>query len=607
MTDGLFIKEILSGKTYDFVIVDEVHERSLRTEFILLYLQKNKFEKLIFMSATVTSTEIETFYKCKRINLRIKGYRSEVFYEKEPVPDYLFAAYYRIKKIIISELHNENPSTRDILVFLPGEEDILEMKKMLKRLGINAILVYSNATYDTDKDQRFLTEKRYKNTRYCNPKKYDGSFNNEEENIQTYETYSSNKNKTKTSSIKDQVDTEYSSNKKKRMTANSYEDDKIKPLQTEEFFQNDLENLFVKREDKDLKVILATNIAETSITIPNIKYVIDSGLQKTKIFHNINYMGIQEISKESAEQRKGRCNRIADGICYRLYTEKNFAHLKSMIPEMMRCNISDLFLWLLSVGIDPLRTNFISKPSKKTALMAYEFLFEIGAIKMVKKQEQHSLLKRFEKTLNQMLISITSYGKELIKYPLDVSLAHFQIIANKMSCGLIAAKIIALVSEENHNFLLKPMKSDILSLLDLFNIFLDEEDGVPNQYNPQVANLDPTDELIETKKECFDKFHFLRKNKINISALKRAALTFKQLSTSATGKVTQNIEKAFSDSYKHNLTLSQPDGSYKTMDGTTLFIHPSSFFFRKKMKKIVFVDVLCTNKPYMRIIGRFIE
>lgn len=116
------------------------------------------------------------------------------------------------------------------------------------------------------------------------------------------------------------------------------------------------------------KVILATNVAETSITISGIKYVIDTGMQKEKTFHPTTGMDsllLTPISKNSATQRSGRAGREAAGTCFRLYTEKAYQDMrKALLPEIQRCSLAFALLHLLAYGQeDVTKFNFMDRPS----------------------------------------------------------------------------------------------------------------------------------------------------------------------------------------------------------------------------------------------------
>lgn len=133
------------------------------------------------------------------------------------------------------------------------------------------------------------------------------------------------------------------------------------------------------------KVILATNIAETSITIPNIRYVIDTGCHKSRGYNakiGIESLLVEPISKSSARQRTGRAGREAPGLCFRLYTEDTFDRLEEdAVPEIKRCNLESAILSLMATGIDdPAGFDFMDRPSKSGILRSLEHLYALEAL-----------------------------------------------------------------------------------------------------------------------------------------------------------------------------------------------------------------------------------
>lgn len=133
------------------------------------------------------------------------------------------------------------------------------------------------------------------------------------------------------------------------------------------------------------KAIIATNIAETSVTIPGVSYVIDCGFVKMKWFDsnsNTDSLVVIPISKAQAEQRAGRAGRLNNGKVFRLYTEEGYQQLPAQIPpEMRRSDLSATVLYLKSLGIDNvLRFDFPSKPPAKNLLAALELLLALGKL-----------------------------------------------------------------------------------------------------------------------------------------------------------------------------------------------------------------------------------
>lgn len=117
------------------------------------------------------------------------------------------------------------------------------------------------------------------------------------------------------------------------------------------------------------KVVISTNVAETSVTIPGIKYVIDSGKVKAKTFNattGLDMLQVQPISQAQAWQRTGRAGRDSSGHCYRIYTKAEFEKFeKNSQPEIQRCNLASVSLQLLTLGINILNFDFMDKPPKE--------------------------------------------------------------------------------------------------------------------------------------------------------------------------------------------------------------------------------------------------
>ena len=133
------------------------------------------------------------------------------------------------------------------------------------------------------------------------------------------------------------------------------------------------------------KIILSTNIAETSLTIKNIKFIIDCGFFKMrKYIHklNIDTLQINQISKNSAIQRTGRAGRESEGKCFRLYSEETYNKFNEYTePEMLRINLRNVIIQLLSIGFEKIdKIDFLDKPPKENYQSAYEDLINLKAI-----------------------------------------------------------------------------------------------------------------------------------------------------------------------------------------------------------------------------------
>ena len=181
------------------------------------------------------------------------------------------------------------------------------------------------------------------------------------------------------------------------------------------------------------RIILATNVAETSLTIPDIRSVIDSGIARVNRYDprsGIQRLQIEAVSKASARQRRGRCGRVAEGICVRLYDEEDFEERSDFTdPEILRSNLAGVVLQMEHLGLgDPMQFPFVDKPQPKRITQAYDTLQEIGAV--WKKGRQSGL---------------TDIGRTLARLPLDPRVGRLLVAAADEGClreGLIVASAL---------------------------------------------------------------------------------------------------------------------------------------------------------------------
>ncbi|XP_046356008.2 ATP-dependent RNA helicase DEAH12, chloroplastic-like [Haliotis rufescens] len=176
------------------------------------------------------------------------------------------------------------------------------------------------------------------------------------------------------------------------------------------------------------KIVFATNSAETSITIPGIKYVIDTGLAKEKRYdprRNMSTLSVVLISRSSADQRKGRAGRTGPGKCYRLYSEETYHEMEAVsLPELLKVHLGQAMLKLTELGINPLEYEFVQSPGPSAIATAMTTLEELGAVKDNK---------------------ITEEGKELARLPVEPRLGLI-IQKGRSEDVLFDAVVLAAVS-----------------------------------------------------------------------------------------------------------------------------------------------------------------
>ena len=167
------------------------------------------------------------------------------------------------------------------------------------------------------------------------------------------------------------------------------------------------------------RVILATNVAETSLTVPGIRFVVDSGLARISRYSvraKVQRLPIERISKASAEQRKGRCGREAEGICIRLYSEEDFEQRKAFTPpEVLRTNLASVILQMAVLGLgDPEQFPFLDPPDTRLINDGVRLLQELKAMDEERR--------------------VTSLGRQIAALPVDPRLARMLIAAARRSC-----------------------------------------------------------------------------------------------------------------------------------------------------------------------------
>ena len=335
MTDGLLLTEIRHDRrldAYDVLIIDEAHERSLNVDFLIGYarnlLRRRTDLKLIVTSATIDVDAFQRHFDgAPIVSVGGRGYPVDVVYRDDAGDgeDPLAAC--------LDEIARSRPrgSARDVLVFLPGEREILEASQRLRR-------AYQD--------------------------RYD-----------------------------------------------------VLPLYSR-LPAREQHRIFESGARARPRVILATNVAETSVTVPNVGYVIDAGVARISRYSyrsKIQRLPVEPVSQASAEQRKGRCGRVAPGTCYRLYSQADFENRPRYTdPELTRTNLASVVLQMRAFRLgDMARFPFIDPPDPRAVKDAVRSLHELGALDGDR---------------------LTDIGRTMARLPVDPRLARMLIAAARFGC-----------------------------------------------------------------------------------------------------------------------------------------------------------------------------
>ncbi len=229
------------------------------------------------------------------------------------------------------------------------------------------------------------------------------------------------------------------------------------------------------------KVIVSTNVAETSLTIPGIKYVVDTGLARIPTYSprtRTTALPVSRISQSSANQRQGRCGRVENGVCIRLYDETDFLSRPFFTsPEILRSNLAEVILRMIALNLGDVSSfPFIDPPSAKSIQDGFSTLIELGAIKEKKGRPGQKKKKQY---------TLTRIGRIMAKLPMDPKLSRILIEADRKGC-LKEATIIATAlaisdprqrpadksqAADQQHAQFKDPASDFITLLNIWNAY----------------------------------------------------------------------------------------------------------------------------------------
>ncbi|XP_013784938.2 LOW QUALITY PROTEIN: putative pre-mRNA-splicing factor ATP-dependent RNA helicase DHX16 [Limulus polyphemus] len=331
------------------------------------------------------------------------------------------------------------------------------------------------------------------------------------------------------------------------------------------------------------KVILATNIAETSLTIDGIIYVIDPGFNKQNSYNartGMESLVVTPISKASANQRAGRAGRVAAGKCFRLYTAWAYQHEleDNAIPEIQRVNLGNVVLLLKSLGInDLIHFDFLDPPPHETLVLALEQLYALGAL--------------------NHLGELTKRGRRMAEFPIDPMMSKMILASEQYKCSEEILSIAAMLSC-NSSIFYRPKDKIVHADTARKNFFSAGGDHLTllNVYNQWM-------ETGYSTQWCFENFiqHRSMRRARDVREQLEGLMDRVEIELVSNPLDSVNIRKAITAGFFYHTAKLSKSGHYKTIKHQqTVMIHPNSSMFEDLPRWLLYHELVFTTKEFMR-------
>jgi ATP-dependent RNA helicase DDX35 len=355
--------------------------------------------------------------------------------------------------------------------------------------------------------------------------------------------------------------------------------------------------VFESAPENTRKVIFSTNIAEASVTIDGIVYVIDCGFVKLRAFNpltGIETLTVTAVSKASATQRAGRAGRTKPGKCFRLYTEAAYQSLEgASVPEIQRSNLAPVILQLKALGIDNIvRFNFLTSPPAELVTRALELLYSLGALDDYAKLTKPLGVRMAELAVEPMM------AKTLLSAPSFNCLSEILTIAAMTSQGGAVwfhhdgeKKAI-----ESTRRKFATEEGDHLTLLNVYQAFVTVGRKEAKFCRENYLNFKTMTRAVSVRAQLK---RYLERFGINVDETPSANANRQPVGGPDKG---EQIRRCLTTGYFAHAAKMQPDGTFRNVaGGTKLHAHPSSLMFNRKADWVIFHEVMETgNKTFIR-------
>jgi ATP-dependent helicase HrpA len=508
MTDGILLAEIQRDRLlrrYDTIILDEAHERSLNIDFLLGYLHRILPQrpdlKLVITSATIDLASFSRHFDDAPV-LEVSGraYPVETIYLPPGEDDGDDGAAGRVADLVDEVFGGEYGPPGDILVFLPGERDIRELAKVLRRrVDVDVLPLYSRLS------------------------------------------------------------------------------------------QSEQNRVFDVSRRRAPRVVLATNVAETSLTVPGIRYVIDPGEARVSRYSyrtKVQRLPIEPVSQASANQRKGRCGRVAEGVCLRLYSETDFLQRPEFTdPEIRRTNLAAVILQMLTLRLGAVEDfPFIDPPDPRMVRDGYKLLEELGAVNPGGQ--------------------LTAVGRQMAQLPVDPKLARMVLAASSHGCLeeiLVIASALTVqdprerppekqTQSDQMHARFRHQRSDFMAWLALWRYYEEQRQSLSQN---QLRKLCKREYLAYMRMREWRDVHY----QLTIACRQQG---LRPRSGLPDQENYQSVHEALLSGLLGNIAQWQEDAIYLGSRNRKLQIFPGSSQFRRKPKWLVAGEIVETSRVYAR-------
>jgi len=348
------------------------------------------------------------------------------------------------------------------------------------------------------------------------------------------------------------------------------------------------------------KIVVATNVAETSLTIPGIKYVIDTGLARISRYQprtRTISLPISPISQSSADQRKGRCGRVQNGICIRLYTQEDYDSRPAFTPpEILRSNLAEVILRMLFLKLGDINSfPFVDRPNQRSIKDGFDLLVELGAI--VKDGKEFSL---------------TEKGRIMARMPMDPKISRMLLEAHEEGCVREVAVIASALSIQDPRE--RPLEkasqadqvhapfrdpdSDFLTLLKIWK-----------QFHRTWKTLKTQNKMRKFCKQHFLSFPRMREW-VYIHEQITTILKERKIGLGRGGireiseSLYAGIHRSILSGYLSNIAFKKDKNIYRAARGREAMIFPGSTLFNKGRPWIVAAEMVKTSRLFARTTAR---